>query len=520
METEIKNLHDLIAIVKRRKWSIVIPAVSLIAAAVVIALAIPPKYRSTTTILIEDQEIPRDYVTSTVTGYAEQRLHTINQRIMSTPKLLEIINRFNLYADMKSTRTTEEIIAGMRRDIKFETVSADVIDPRTGRPTPATIAFTLSYEGKNPGTVQQVANVLASLYLEENLRVRAQQTEGTSQFMEAEMMGLKGQLAAVEAKIADFKGRNITSLPELSQFNLSELNRVDREIDQLTAQLRSIKEREGYLQTQLATIPTDAASQDKTRLNELRVQLGNLMSRVSENYPDVRKTRLEIAELEKRIRAAGQDGLGAKPDNSAYITLASQLASARNEIESVNRQIAALEKKRGGYSRRIEASPKVEEGYKALLVERNNLQLKFDDISKKSLEARVAHGLEKEQKGERFTIIDSARLPEKPVSPNVTAILLIGVILALGAGVGTASLLEYSDHSVRGTDALARATGFPVLAAIPEIKTAEDMARRGGRFKLLLAGGSICVTVGLFIVHFLVMDLNVFWAKLLRRLVI
>ena len=134
------------------------------------------------------------------------------------------------------------------------------------------------------------------------------------------------------------------------------------------------------MQAQLATIPTDAANQDKTRLSELRVQLGNLRSKVSEEYPDVKKVKYEIAELEKRIRLAGQDGLGNKPDNSAYITLASQLASATNEIVSVKRQISSLEKKRIGYRQRIEASPRVEEGYKSLITERNNLQLKNDEL--------------------------------------------------------------------------------------------------------------------------------------------
>ena len=270
MEREEQNLHNIIEIAKRRKWSIVIPAISLFVVIAIVALVIPPRYRSISTILIEDQEIPRDYVASTVTGFAEQRLYSINQRIMSTPKLLEIINKFNLYADIKSTKTTEEIIAKMRKDIKFQTISADVIDPRTGRPTPATIAFSLSYEGKNPAMVQKVANVLASLYLEENLKVREQQTQGTSQFMEEETKGVRARLDAVDARIADFKRRNLNALPELSQLNYQELERVDRDTDQLNAQLRSLKEREAYLQAQLAAIPTDAASQDKTRLMNLR----------------------------------------------------------------------------------------------------------------------------------------------------------------------------------------------------------------------------------------------------------
>jgi polysaccharide chain length determinant protein (PEP-CTERM system associated) len=518
MATEVKNLYELLEIVKRRKRLIAVTAGSLFIVAAVIAFAIPSKYRSVSTILIEDQEIPRDYVAPTVTGYADQRIQTINQRIMSTPKLLEIINRFNLYSNLKATWTTEEIINRMREDIKFQTISADVIDPRTGNPRPATIAFTLSYEGRDPAITQQVATVLASLYLEENLRVREQQTIGTSKFFEDEMNKVKASLDTVESRIAAFKQQNINALPELAQLNYQEMDRVDRDIDQLNVQLRSLREREGYLQTQLAAIPTDAANQDKTHLNELRVLLGNLRSRVTENYPDVKKTKLEIAELEARIRTAGKDGLGAKPDNPAYITLDSQLASTRSEIDSVKRQVAVLEKKRGNYGHRIEAAPRVEEGYKALLVERNNLQLKYDDLSKKFMEAKVAHGLEREQKGEKFTIIDAARMPEKPFSPNIPAILLIGAILGLGAGAGAASLREHGDHSARSVEMLAKGTGFPVLAAIPMMVTAEDLIRRSNMRKVLLMGSAAVIVVGLLIVHFLVMDLDILWAKLLLRL--
>jgi len=517
MALEVENLRDVVDFVNRRKWSLILPAVSLLALAAVLVVVLPSKYRSTSTILIEEQEIPREFVTATVTSFAEQRLQSINQRIMSTPKLIEIMNRFNLYADLKASKTTEEIVARMRKDVKFETISADVIDPRSGRPTPATIAFSLSYVGNNPATAQKVANVLASLYLEENLKVREQQTQGTSDFMNEEMKRVKANLDEIESKIAAYKERNINSLPELTQLNYSELDRVDRDIDTLNAQIRSLKEREAYLQSQLATIPTDEASDDKRRLSELKVQLGNLRSRVSDSYPDVKKVKYEIAELEKRLKDKGRETLG-KPDNPAYINLASQLAGTQNEIESARRQISTLEKKRAGYSRRIEASPRVDEGYRTLVVERNNLQLKYDDLSKKAQEAKVSHGLEKEQKGERFTIIDAARLPEKPFSPNIPAFLLIGLVLGIGAGVGTAMVLESTDHSVQSAEALAKATGCLVLAAIPRIITAEDVAQSRRKRTLLFSGTACCLVVAVAAFHFLIMDLDVFWARLLRKL--
>jgi polysaccharide chain length determinant protein (PEP-CTERM system associated) len=455
-----------------------------------------------------------------VTSYAEQRLQTINQRIMSTPRLTEIINRFNLYADKREKWTMEEIIEKMRKkDVKFETISADVIDRRTGRPTAATIAFQLSYEGRNPDIVQQVANVLASLYLEENLKVREQQTEGATKFIEEERNAIQAQLAAVDSKIAFFKSRHINALPELSQYNLQGLDRTEHDIDQLNAQLSSLREKEGYLQTQLSSIPQDSTNPDKDRLRELRVKLINLESRFTDEYPDVKKTKNEIAELEKKLKGSAAASQDSKPDNPAYVTLAAQLASTQSEIESVKQQIQNFYGKRDDYRRRIEATPKVEESYKVLVAERNNLQIKHDDLMKKYMEARVAYGLEKGQMGERFTLIDAARLPEKPVSPNIPAIVLIGLVLGIGCGVGMAALKEFGDQSVRSAEALTAALALPVLGVIPEILTLKEMARTKKKTVVIAAGVAAACLVGIVIFHFFIMDLDILWAKAMRRMV-
>ena len=517
MDQQITSLADVTAIIKRRLWSLILPFLILSAIAVAVGLLLPPVYRSTSTILIEEQEIPQDYVMTTVTGFAEQRLETINQRIMGTDRLLDIINRYDLYPDMREKKTVEELVRQMREDIQLETISAEVMDRRTGRATAATIAFTLAYQGKNPRSVQQIANVLTSLYLEENLRVRGEQSEEASKFLKAEMDRIQEDLSAIEQQIASYKEENLDALPELGQFNLQTLNQVDRDIDQLRAQSGTLSERESFLETQLASVPYNDIDPERARLKELQVRLTNMLTRVSERYPDVEKTRQEIAELEKSLAEQRERGLES-PENQLFITFSAQLASVRMEKESINEQIATLEKRRLKFQQRIEAAPRVEEGYTSLVVQRNSLLAKFDDISKRFMEAKIAQGLEAGQMGERFTLIDAARFPEKPVSPNRIAIMIVGAVFGLGFGVGLAALREFTDQSIHSPEALAQSFGFPVLAMVPVITTPREMARRK-RNRLVLAGGTVVLLLVCVVgFHFFVMDLNIFWARLGRRL--
>lgn len=515
---------DYLAVIRRRTWSLILPAVIVIIAAGLLAFLLPAKYRSTATILIEEQEVPADFVMTTVTGYAEQRIQSINQRIMSSTRLLEIIQQQNLYPELRERYTTEELVEQMREDIELLPVSADVIDRRTGRPTAATIAFTLSYQGKGAQKAQEVANVLTSLFLSENLKQRVRQVEETSEFLDAELGRVKEDLAGLEARLAGFKEKHINELPEMLGANIQILNNIERNIQATSEQLRGMKEREGYLQSQLSNVKPHLDKDEelvrRRHLEELKIQLVTLTQRFSEEHPDVRKTRAEIAQMEEAVAADGSPGKtsGRLPDNPAYITIAAQFASARVEVQSIQRQLEKLNAEASQYRRRIAATPRVEEEYNVLLGDRNSAQAKVNDLTRKLMEARMAHGMEKEQKGERFTLIDPPRLPEKPFKPNRLAILLIGAVLGIGAGAAFTALREYSDDAVRSVDQLEAATRLPVLAGIPVIVTDEDRSRIRRRRVVWVAGALAVMGIAVGGFHLWVMDLDVFWAVLSRKL--
>jgi uncharacterized protein involved in exopolysaccharide biosynthesis len=299
---------------------------------------------------------------------------------------------------------------------------------------------------------------------------------------------------------------------------MQSLNSMEQGEQRLEDQIRALKEREGYLETQLASIP-EMEDPEKGRLKQLEMELVNLKTKFTDDYPDVKKLRMEIAELKKRMaeKAALPEGQREQPDNTAYITLAAQLSSTRAEIQSLQQQKEEMAEKAETYRQRIETTPQIEQEYSALLVDRNNTQAKYEDLLRKVMEANVALGLEKEQKGERFTLIDPARLPEKPFKPNRLAIGLIGIVLGIGAGVGMAALLEFADQSVYTPQDLARVSNLPLLVSIPAILTPYDKRRRWLKRLAWVLAGILALVVGIYLFHTFVMDLDIFWAKLMRK---
>ncbi len=310
-QSEGISLDQIRGIIRRQKNIFITVFLLVWFVAIALALILPPVYRAETTILIEEQQIPQEFVRTTITSYVEERLQVITQQIMSRPRLEEIIKRFSLYPKMKKNHTREEIIDRLRKDISLKTVSADVVDRRTGRPSTATIAFNLSYEGANPSTVAKVTNRLASLYLEENLRQREKRVSNITSFLQQEHDGLSKQINELEDKLSAFKQQHGRELPESNNVNLQAVNRLTRDLEQNRIRLSSLYERKIYLEGQLSGIDPQQNPlrndegrlllQPDERLKSLRLELLNLQLRYSDKHPDVIKTKREITKLEARL---------------------------------------------------------------------------------------------------------------------------------------------------------------------------------------------------------------------------
>jgi len=577
-ETQEKSVQDYLAILSRRKVAIILTGLLVFILGLVTALVWPPTFKSSATILIKEQDIPSELVRSTVTSYAAQRIQTISQRVMTRPNLMEIINKYNLYTDDLKRKTTEEVLEDMRNDINLNMISADVVDPRTGRPGEATIAFTLSFHGDSPGSTQKVAGELTSLFLAENIRTRKEKASETLQFLTDETSKLETRIAEAEKKLAEFKEQNAESLPEMNAMNLTILNRTESDLMNTESELRSLNERKFYLQSQLSMINPLTNMRSSTgesildpvsRLKALESELASLSARYSSEHPDIVKIKREIdglktqtgssdssdetaklltkkrgelaalkekysadhpdvislgkqvSELENQLQANPQSAesvaMTLNPENPAYISVQTQLQTVESDIESLAARKARLTEKVQQLEKRIARSPQVEKDYQVLVREHQNALARFQDIKARQMEAEIGQELEKESKGESFVLIDPAQYPEEPVKPNRIAIIFLSFIFAMASGLGVAILKETMDSSVRGVSGITKLLTAAPLAVIPVIYNTYDL-RRKKRINMIVAGAVVgSIVVVLLSIHFFWTPLDVLWFRGMRK---
>lgn len=543
-----------------------------------LAFALPPVYRASATILIEQPEIPKELVRSTITSYAEERINLIGQRVMNSANLLAIIQKYDLYPERRGDEPIENVFAKMREDIVLETVLADVVDPRVGKPIKVAVAFTLSYENRSPQLAQNVANDLVSLYLAENIKLRTKSTSEASSFLSEEAEKLATEIGGLEAQLAEFKERNVNQLPELIPLNFQLMERVEQELIEVERQIRSLTEQRIHLGSQLAHLdprktmysrsgepilnPTErlkfletalvsssaryspehptlaelrkeieafkkdtgavsTTSEIHSRLVVLRSQLSSVRERYSERHPDVQRLIREIGGLEDKLKGALASPSGSAQseiDNPAYLEVLARLETADTEIATTRAKALELRGKRASYETRLAQTPGVERQYRDLMRDYEGTVAKYKEVTAKQMEARLAESLEAELKGERFTLLEPPRLPEIPAKPQRLAISLLGTLLSLGLGLGTVALAEALDATVRGSEGIVALLGAPPLAVIPKVESLRQIHHRAIHRRLAIAGLFTGLAIAVMLFHRLLVPLDVFWYSVLGKL--
>ncbi len=568
------DLGDYLAAFRRRRGMILLVAGIIFIIGLIIASVWPPTYQSSSTILIEEQEIPSDLIQSTVTTYAAQRIQVISQRVMARSNLLEIVNKYNLYEKERRRYTTEEVLFEMREDIGIEMITAEVVDPRTGRPGIAAIAFSLSYLSENPKQAQKVANELTTLYLDENLKSRTEKAAETTDFLTVEATRLNDEIARIEGQLSKFKEENLYTLPESRELNSLSLQRAENELSDIDTQLQRLEETKIYLGGQLPLLDpygsgAGAVLSPSARLDALRTEYIALASRYSQDHPDVTRIKHEIKALEmetgnyaspddlraqlellrnelaaaeqaytqdhpdvKKLQrqvvameseinnpppAATSKAASVNADNPAYVSIQTQLAATDSEIRSLKTRRTKTLEKIAEYEERLLQTPKIEQEYRMIVRELEQTSANYQNTRAKQITAEVGQAMEKERKGEKFTLIDPAVLPEEPISPNRPAIIFLSLVLALGAGVGSAAVAESMNAAVRGAKGLVAILNTAPLAVIPYLPNEADTRAQRKKKRFILIAVLAGIVILLLLVHFLFSPLDVLWYRGLRK---
>jgi len=561
---------EYLRILRRRRWYMILPLVAILATAVVVAVTLPPVYRSSATILIEQQQIPQDLARATVTGFADQRVQIISQRVLNSANLRRIIEQYDLYPELRQQEPMSAAVSIMRRDVSVRMVRAE------GRGGQASIAFTVNFDHESPQVARRVVDEVVSLFLEENLRTRREAARETTVFLGAEAERLAEQIADLEVRVAEFKEQHGDRMPEMQQVNAQFLRRTEEQIGRQDLEIRLMEDRITLLEGELARTAQYGSGETGSRrgvtprerlvelelqhlelstrvtanhpdlvqlerqINTLRAQTGGLdqsqleamlvaaratleerRSTLADSHPDVRSALQAVASLEDQLASVQRTAAAPvqqRAENPDFRRIRDQLVQARSELQHTRDKRRALEAELAAYEERVRAGPMIEREYRALTRDYESSLAQLREVRAKQMQAEIGQSLEEEGRAERFVLIEPASLPGSPIKPDRERIVFLGFILAFVGGGGLVALREVLAQAIYGSKAVAAITGAPPLAVVPYISTAEEIRRKWIK-RFLGAVAILVILVGaLAAVHLHVTPLDLATIELLERI--
>jgi polysaccharide chain length determinant protein (PEP-CTERM system associated) len=520
--------EDFVRIAWTRKWFILVPAVLIGGATFLYSYFLPDQYRASTTIMVVPQRVPENYVRPTVTADVSERLQTISQQILSRTRLERIIEEFNLYAEDRKTAIMEDVVEQMRRD-----VALNVAAPRSRNEDAS--SFTVSYVAPQPRTAMLVTERLASLFVQENLQERELLADSTSQFLQAQLEDARRRLLEHEQKLEAFRRLNSGRLPSQASSNLQMLENTQTQMQANAEAANRDRDRLLMLDTAIAEVAQAPAAGVTTapgaepvlpaaqQLEAARNALRSLELRLTPEHPDIRRAKRVIAELEEKATAEAAAAPAGETEPALGPALApgvvTKLASMRLEAEEIRNRLGSRKQEEdrlkallAAYSARLEAVPGLESELTELMRDYDTVQASYDSLKRKSEEATMAANLERRQIGEQFKVVDGARLPERPFSPDRVRLNLMGLAAGIGLGLGFVVLLEYRDTTLKTDSDVLISLALPVLAVIPAMET--DQERRRTRRKHVLLGAAATMVVLLAAAAYVAWKLRIIQEKL------
>jgi polysaccharide chain length determinant protein (PEP-CTERM system associated) len=477
------TIDDYLAILRRRRWPILIPALLGPLVAFSVSLGLHSQYTSGTLVLVEQQKVPESYVRSVVTDALNQRLATMQEQILSRTRLQPIIEKFGLYKQDAGRVPMEDLVDRLRKAIKISAVQA-MVGTRSEAGLPG---FTISFTADDPRLAQQICGEITSMFMEENLRVREQRAEGTTQFLTKQLEEAKRKLDQQDARLAAFKQRYLGQLPGQEQTNMNLLMGLNTQLEAVTQLLNRTQQDKTYMESLLAQqvaawqasqTPNNNPDALEAQLTTLQSQLVTLEARYTPDHPDVIKAKNDIAQLKKKIdeTAAAAKNKPAEEVHTTKLIEPPQIQQLRNQIHVAEQTLREksqeqerLHEQIKTYQARVQLSPVVEEQYKEVTRDYQTALDFYNELLAKKTQSEMATDLERRQQGEQFRVMDPPNLPEKASFPNRPLFAAGGLGGGLALGFSLALLLEMRDKSLRNERDVEFYLQLPTLARVPSI---------------------------------------------------
>lgn len=500
--------EDYLKIVWRRKWLVVLPLLVSAIGTYVYSRTLPNVYRSEALVLIIPQQVPEKYIRPTVDDSITARLDLMRQQILSRARLERIIEEFDLYREERRVLLMDQVVEQMKGDIGVRV-------QRVGRRQDPNHFF-VSYDSRNPQTAMQVAERLASLFIRENIEGRNVQTDATIQFLQRQADEKLREIREQEGRLAAFKRANAGRLPDQVETNVQLMSNARQQIQTISDGITRDRERQMAIERMIADDATLVAAAPPParpaapegqqpaaqQLAAARAALDALLLRFKEDHPDVRILRNRVKDLEKKAEA---EALQQPVSANAGLTPAEaerqkRIAKLRADAEALDREIAAkqialtrAQAALADQERRIQAAPALLAEMTDLMRGHEALRATHENLLKQIQTAQLSASLEEQQVSQQFRIVDPARRPDRPRSPDRVRMNVLGALAGLGFGLFIVGLLEYRDTSLRTDEDVLVALSLPVLALVPTMRTPQ----RPRRWRGLLGSSAGAMVVSL-----------------------
>ena len=504
MATEYElTLSDYLSIMRRRAPYLVGTFVAVLLASLITIVFIPRTYQSTGTIMVESQDVPESVVPNQVQQSVDERINGIQQRVLTRESLLRIANKYNVFRGSASYLTSEDLVQRMRDRVNVELVSINTVQGL--RKGTATVAFNLSFQDKSPQISYHVANDLVSLFLDWNTKLQTEKATETSIFLSQAADKQKQEVERLNGLVSAYKQQHGNALPELANLHMSMLLNDESE-------LKNVEEKYSTLQAQLSGSSSDPST--STSLPALKAQLARLSSIYNDEHPDIQALKLKIAALEKAKSASiGAAAKGEKTDN--------QLDNPDNDtLESLARQKKLLEDRIEQNQAAIVQAPSVAQGLDMLISERDSAQKRYEDILSKLQDAQMAENLKRENRADRFVLLEPPVIPERPFKPNPVKIMGVGLFLAIASAGGMLMAMAVLDNQIRGAGALEHVLGNRPLAVIPYLALKEEEEERKRKIKIRIIIAIVAMILIALGIQFFYMPLTDLFAKIMAMLLV